>query len=189
MNIYKAPIIFSLLLFIVFFPRLDAEDRRTIPLDLYMIIDGSESFQTHKNEAVSWINEQVVDRLLLEGDRINIWAAGDSAELVFSGVVSSSEDKEPIKDEFTNLTSTGKSADFSGALRNVESGGDRLSCTMLVTASAMGLGNALTGDNQGLLRWFRSEKYEQWQVLVVGPDIGKKVSQSALEYMNSQQRQ
>ena len=175
----------------VFIPRLNAVDRRAIPMDLYMIIDGSAAFQNSKADAIAWVNERVVDRLLLEGDRVSIWAAGDRAELVFSGDVSGSDGSAAIKDKLAGLAPTGRSADFSGALRNVNAGitgadGGRLPYTILVTASAGGLENAIAGDTQGLLRWFRSEKYEQWQVLVVAPDIGRKVNQAALAFMNSQ---
>jgi len=56
---------------------------------------------------------------------------------------------------------------------------------MLITASAEGLKPAINTSGQGLLRWFRSEKYERWQVLIVGPDIGRKVQQAAAAYMSS----
>ncbi|MDR1803305.1 MAG: VWA domain-containing protein [Treponema sp.] len=164
-------------------------------MDLYLVIDGSEAFQSSKTDAIAWINERVVDRLLMEGDRVNILAAGDKAELVYSGDVSDSGEKAAIKDTLTNLAATGKSADFSRALSTVSfaiangNAGDRISYTMLVTASAEGLESALAGDAQGLLRWFRTEKYEQWQVLVVAPDIGRRVNQAAAAYMNSLQRQ
>ena len=194
MRIRKIRFFLAMALLTVFLPRLNAEDRRIIPMDLYLIIDGSEAFQGSKSGAIAWINERVLDRLLMDGDKVSIWAAGDRAELVFSGAVSASGENQAIKDELTKLAATGRIADFSGALRNVASGitgaaGDRLSYTMLVTASAEGLESALAGDTQGLFRWFRTEKYEQWQVLVVAPDIGRKVSQAALAYMNSLQRQ
>ena len=190
MRIPKIRIFLILALLTVFLPGLAAEDRRSIPMDLYLIIDGSEAFQGSKAGAIAWINDTVVDRLLMEGDRINVWAAGERAELVFSSAVSSGENQD-LKNKLENLTATGRSADFYGALRNVHSGisGDRLSYTLLVTASAGGLEHAIAGDTQGLFRWFRSERYEQWQVLVVAPDIGSKVSQAALAYMNSLQRQ
>jgi hypothetical protein len=179
-------------LLIVFLPRLSAEDKRSIPLDFYIIIDGSEAFQSSKTNAIAWINENVVDRLLLDGDKISVWAAGDRAELVYSGDVSASGGNGAIKDRLLSIGATGKSADFSGALRNVNAlvsgaAGGRLPYTMLVTASAGGLESALAADAQGLFRWFRTEKHEQWQVLVVAPDIGRKVNQAALAYMNSQQ--
>jgi hypothetical protein len=189
MHIPKKRIFMILAFLTVLLPQLTAEDRRSIPMDLYLIIDGSEAFQGSRASAIAWINERVVDRLLMDGDRISIWAAGERAELVYSGAVSSG-DNQAVKDKLQGLTATGRSADFYGALRNVHSGisGDRLSYTLLVAASAGGLERAIAGDTQGLLRWFRSERYEQWQVLAVAPDIGGKVSQAALAYMNSMQR-
>jgi len=194
MQIPKIRYFLALAFLAVFLPRLEAEDRRSIPMDLYLVIDGSEAFQSIKAGAIAWVNERVVDQLLMEGDRVSVWTAGERAELVFSGDVSASGGKEAIKDKLTSLAATGRNADFYGALRNVHSGissgysGDRLSCTMLVTASAGGLERAIAGDTQGLFRWFRTERYEQWQVLVVAPDIGSKVSQAALAYMNSLRR-
>ena len=194
MQILKIRIFIVLTLLAVVLPRLAAEDRRSIPMDLYLIIDGSEAFQGSKAGAIAWINERVLDRLLMEGDRISVWAAGERAELVYSGPASG--ENQAVKDTLTNLTATARIADFYGALRNVTAGitgaaggADRLSYTMLVTASAGGLEHALAGDTQGLMRWFRTEKYEQWQVLVVAPDIGTRVNQAAAAYMNSLRRQ
>ena len=193
MRITKIRNFLALALLAIFLPILEAEDIRSIPLDLYLVIDGSEAFQSGKAGAIAWVNDRVVDRILLDGDRVSIWAAGDRAELVYSSAVSASGGNGAIKDKLTALTTTGRNADFEGALRNISSGisgaaGDRLSYTILVTASAGGLERALAGDTQGLLRWFRSERYEQWQVLVVAPDIGRKVNQAAAAYMNSLQR-
>ena len=173
------------------FPVLNAEDRRSIPLDMYLIIDDSVALRNSKNDTIAWINEYVVDRILMEGDKITIWAAGDGARVVYSDTVSGSDGKKAIKDKLGTLDTGGRTADFSGALRDVmsrlsQTAGDqsRLSYTMLVTASAAGLESTLTGSGQGLLRWFRSEKYERWQVLIVAPDIGRKVQQSAASYMS-----
>jgi hypothetical protein len=190
MRISKMRIFFAITLFAIFLPRLAAQDSRSIPMDLYLIIDGSTAFQGSKAGAIAWINERVVDRLLAEGDRVSVWAAGESAELVYSGSISASGDKDALKDQLATLTATGRNADFYGALRNVHSGisGDRLSYTLLITASAGGLERAIAGDTQGLFRWFRTERYEQWQVLAIAPDIGGKVSQAAAAYMNSLRR-
>ena len=180
----------TLIILVSFTSLLDAEDRRAIPLDMYLIIDGSESFQNFKNDAVAWINAQVVDRILIEGDTVTIWTAGDSSKLSYSGNVSASEGKDSIKDLLRSLGTDGKTADFSGALREAaarvsRTPQSRLPYTMLVTASAGGLEKTLTGEGQSLLRWSRSEKYERWQVLVVAPDIAPKVREAAASYMSS----
>ena len=172
-------------------PLLHAEDSRTIPLDLYLIVDGSSSFQNSQSEAIAWVNSQVVDRILIGGDNISIWNAGDTSRLVFSGAVPASGQKGDIKNAIGTLTINGRSADFSGALKDVaprvsRTPQERLSCTMLITASAEGLENTLSGDSLEFFRWFRSEKYERWQVLVIGTDITGTVRNAARSYMSSQ---
>ena len=178
-----------LTIFISFLPELGAEDKRTIPLDLYLIIDDSSSFQNSKKDAVAWLQSQVLDRILMSGDTVTVWAAGDAPQLIYSGEISSAGNKA-IKDSLEKLTSTGKKADFTAALKNAESkvsgtAANRLPHTMLIAASAQGLESALAGNSPGLLKWSRSERYERWQVLVVAPQIGSKVSQAARAYMDS----
>jgi len=154
---------------------------------MHLIIDGSESFQNSKNDAIAWINSQIVDRTLMDGDRITIWRAANNAQIIFSGDVSGR--KEEIKNVLNALVADATTPDFSGALTDAASrvtrvSQDRLSYTMLITASAEGLEQTLTGGARNLLRWFRSEKYERWQVLVVGPEIAPRVQQAAASLMD-----
>jgi len=170
-----------------------AEDIRTISLDMNLIIDGSTALNNSKNDAFTWFNEQVVDRILMDGDKITIWSAGDRAQVIYSETVSGAAGKKAVKDKLQTLDTSGKTADFTGALRDAASRisqtqAERISYTMLITASAEVLEPAFTGSAQDLFRWFRSEKYERWQVLVVAPDIGRKVQQAAAAYMSSIRR-
>ena len=186
-NVLKKFIILTVL--VSFAPLLKAEDKRIIPLDMYLVIDGSSALKSSKNDAVDWISRQVVDRILTDGDRITIWNAGDKARVIYSETVSDAG-KNTLKDQLKALDTSGKTADFSGALREAlpkvsQTPRDRLAYTMLITASAEGMEPALSGSSQDLFRWFRSEKYERWQVLVVAPDIGRKVRQNAAAYMSS----
>ena len=176
---------------VVFSSLLSAEDKRVIPLDMYLIMDSSSSFQSAKAGAADWLNGQVVDRIFTEGDKVTIWAAGDSAEVVYSGQIGNAGEKSEIKDKIQALTTDGRSADFQGALRDLQQrlsvpSPGRMPYTMLVIATAGGIGSAISGSYQSLLRWSRSEKYEGWQALILAPDIGRKVSQAAQNYMNSQ---
>ena len=182
---------FLFFIFLVsFLPFLSAENRRTIPLDLYLIIDDSEAFQNVKDNAIAWVNAQVLDRLLIEGDSVTVWTAGDTAKVLYSGEISTFEAKKDIQDMLKTTGTGGKTADFAGALRELEpilsqAPQNRMPYSVLVTASAVGLRYALAGKSQNLLRWFRTEKYERWQALIIAPDIGPKVSQAASAYMNS----
>jgi len=170
---------------------LNAQDRRTIPLDMYLIIDGSSALEQSRTEIMTWINEQV-DRILMDGDRITIWAAGDSARIIHSATISGDAGRREIMESLRALETRGQTADFSGALMDLASrlpqtpGRNRLSYSMLITASAAGLQPALTGGAQQLLRWSRSEKSARWQALVVAPNIGGRVQQAVAAYMSSQ---
>jgi hypothetical protein len=184
--------LFIILIFLVGFSFfLKADDRRTIPLDFYLIIDCSESINTAKNDALAWVSSKVVDRLLIEGDKVTIWSAGDSAQIIYNGEISASGGKGEITDLLQNLVTNGKTADFPGALRDMalrvsQTSQSRLSYTVIVTSSAGSLESTLIGSSQAMLRWSRAEKYSGWQVFVAAPDIAPKVRQAALNYMSSQ---
>lgn len=167
-----------------------AADNRKLPLDLYLIVDSSRGFQGSKNETVAWINEQIIDRLLQQGDRLVIWSAGDAVKVIYSETIGAQ--KNDAKDKLKALETQGRNADFSGALREAftrsgqdNSGGKRLSMTLLVSGSAENLAPSLEGSSASLFRWSRAEEYSRWQALVVAPGIGEKVRQAAASYMSS----
>ena len=182
--------IFILIFLIGFSSLLHAQDRRTIPLDLYLIIDGSSAMEDSRDEIAAWVNDHVIDRILMEGDRITIWTAGSAARVIHSAEISGDAEKQAIRDLLGAMDARGATADFSGAITDAASrlsaDRSRLSHTMLITASAEGLRPAFTGSARHLFQWFRSEQFSRWQVLVVGPDIGARVRQAAAAYMASQ---
>ena len=190
MKIKYLRVFIFLSVFVMFFSNLFAEDKRTLPLDVYLIIDGSESMKDIKDDVSEWLNTQLVDRILIDGDKINIWTSGDSSQLIYSGNISLSSENSEIKDKIANFDITGKKPDFLSSLQassrmSAQTPQSRLAYTMLITSSAGGLEESFRGNSQGLFRWFRSEKYERWQVLVVDPNLGPKVQQNARAYMNS----
>jgi len=187
----KQCLLIILIILVGFTSAINADDRRVIPLDLYLVIDCSESINNVKDDTLTWVYTNVVDRLLVEGDKVTIWSAGDKAQVIYNGEISASGGKSEIRDLLQNLVTNGKDADFSGALRDLEprvAGTDqsRLPYTMLVASSAEKLESALTGSSQALLRWSRSEKYSGWQILIAEPNIAPKVKQAAASYMSSQ---
>jgi len=181
-----------LIVLVGFSSFLKADDKRSVPLDLYLVIDCSESINSVKGDVLAWVSSKIVDRLLIEGDKVTIWSAGDSARIIYNGEISASGGKQEITNLLQNLVTNGKTADFPGALRDLaprvsQTSQNRLSYSVIITSSAGGLESALTGSSQSLLKWSRSEKYSGWQALVVAPDIAPKVRQAALAYMSSQQ--
>jgi len=180
-----------LIILVVFTSFLNADEKRSIPLDLYLVIDCSESINGVKNDVLAWVSSKVVDRLLIEGDKVTIWSAGDKSQIIYNGEISASGGKREITDLLQNLVTNGKTADFPGALTDLaprvsQTSQNRMSYTLIVTSSAGRLESTLTGSSQALLRWSRAEKYSGWQVLVAAPDIAPKVRQAALNYMSSQ---
>jgi hypothetical protein len=189
MKSYNMRIFLSFIFFVAVLPLLNAQNNRTMPLDMFLIVDGSSFMENSKNDVLTWINDQVIDRILVDGDKITIWSAADEAQVIYSADVSEKV-KSEIKDILKLMETKGKTPDFSGALRDAASKASgldrsRMSITMLITASAEGLRPAMAGGSQSPLRWYRSERYERWQVLIVAPNIGQKVRQAALSFMNN----
>ena len=186
---YKYFFVF-LSIFVIFSLPIRAENRRLVPLDMFLIIDASQSMENTKTEIIAWVNQRVVDQILMDGDRITIWSAGDRAEIIYSDTISTDVSKNELRTVLTGLETRGENADFSGALRELQGrvsgvSPDRMSYSMLITASAEGLEPVLSGDTRALLRWSRSERYERWQVLILAPEIGPRVQQAANEFIRA----
>ena len=180
---------------------LGAQNSRLMPLDIYLIIDNSAAFRQSGNDAIEWLITSFINPGLLEGDSIHVWAAGDRAENIFSGTMSTQinagdfQEKVSLRNSILALEAGSRSADFSGALASASSrqrenqanqiGQSSLPVTLLVTSSASGLEPLLSGDSQHLLRWSRTLYYEGWQILVVAPNLGPAVQEAARTYMNS----
>ncbi|MDR0473374.1 MAG: hypothetical protein LBH43_06860 [Treponema sp.] len=168
---------------------LTAQEKRGIPLDLCLIVDGSAMFSEGKAEALNWINRELIDGILQENDKLTIWSAGDSARIIYSETVGSQKDS--IRNTLKALETTGQKADFAGALRETASGGGanqnreplRMSVTMLVSGSARAMSHSMASD-PGLFRWSMVDEYSGWQVLVTAPGIGPEVRRAAAAYMS-----
>ena len=176
--------------FLVFLIPAGAENNRDIALDMFLIIDSSQAMETPKNEVISWLNDRVIDEILINGDSITVWAAGERAEIIYSDTISTDTSKSELRERIRNLNTDGRAADFTGALRELEprvSGvpQDRLAYSMLITSSAEGLVPLLTGTAQQIFRWSRSERYERWQVFIFAPDIGPRVQQAASAFLGA----
>jgi hypothetical protein len=167
---------------------LQAQDIRTIPLDVYLIVDGSSQTPGAKNEIAAWIGEQLIDRILKDGDSLTLWSAGPKAQILFSSVLGGANGKDAAKAKLVSLDASDGVPDFAGALKDAAAraalgGSGRMRYTLLVSASAGALAPALTGKDAYLFRWSRVEDYSRFRVLVVAPDIHAKVRQAAAAYM------
>jgi hypothetical protein len=164
---------------------------RLLPVDIFLIIDGSVALRQGRNEALDWLCDHVVDGLLQEGDRLTIWIAGEKPEELYSGGMAGNETKETVKTLIRAIPAKDKSADFPGALREaakrrgINSGRDseRLACTLLISGMAAGY-NSLSGKEMpDFLRYSRFEEFSAWRAVTVAPGIEADVKNAAAAFM------
>jgi hypothetical protein len=186
----------GLILIGLFFPcLLFGGDQRADPVDIYLIFDGSSAIRGGRDSAINWLCDTIIDGLLQEGDSLNIWLAGTTAELVFSGTVDGADQKEPVKAKLRALSSQNAQADYAGALRaaaarKAAAGDRKIAYTLLISGSANGApGSAASlsrdADLAGLLRYSRVEDFPGWRVLTVALGIGSQVQRAGAAYMSA----
>jgi len=158
---------------------LHGADSQRPPIDINLIIDGSKSFSDSREEITSWICSRL-DQILAQGDRVTIWNAGASARVVYSGSINSSADSEAAKKIVRELSASGNTADFAGALRDAASRqSSSYSYTLLISASPDALSSTISGSQANLLRFSRVEEFSTWRALVVGLNLDTRVRAAA----------
>jgi len=168
------------LLFLSFFSVQSFAQRN--PIDINLIIDSSRSLADVKDDILSWTFARL-DEILVNGDRLTIWSAGERASVIYSGVISAGE-KENAKNKISGISPSGIYADFSGALTDAASrrSAAGYSYTLLISASPDALSLTITGPGANLLRFSRVEEYSSWRTLVVGLNIDAKVKSAAAAF-------
>jgi hypothetical protein len=137
-----------------------------------------------KEEVISWINCNLIDLTLAEGDNITVWSAGSSAKIIFSGTVGGNSTKEDLKKSIREIATSGETADFTGALMEaaLKRHGSPFSFTLLISASP----DAVFPSGQaGLMRFSRVEEFPGWRALVVGLNLEEKVESAAAAFLGS----
>jgi hypothetical protein len=167
---------------------LRAAEPRTVPIDMYIIVDGSSAMERGRQEALVWLCTTVVDGILQEGDRLWVWAAADRPKLIYSGAVET--DRESVKTQIRTIRFQGDQADYQAALGEARAaigrqGGNRLSCTLLISGSGAKDSPSREAESAGLLRYSRVESFSGWRVLTVGLDIEPRVRRSSASYMTN----
>ena len=169
-----------------FSPHIGAEARNT-PISVNIIVDSSQALSGVKDEITAWVNSTLVEQILTEGDRVTVWSAGQTAKVVFSGRIDGNPDKDEVKKSIRELSASGDSADFSGALRDAASRQQNspFSYTLLISASPASLSSVLTGAQADLMRFSRVEEFSGWRVLVVGLNLDARIRRSASAFLGS----
>ncbi|WP_461245812.1 hypothetical protein [Treponema sp. R6D11] len=152
------------------------------PIDVNLIIDGSSSLATVKNEVTAWVSGRL-DQILTEGDRVTVWSAGAQSKVIYTGKIEGPSGKDAVKKSISDLAPTGNRPDFSGALRDAASRKSlSYSYTLLISASPAALTSVLLSPQANLLRFSRIEEFPDWRALVVGLNIDAKVKSSATAF-------
>ena len=85
-----------------------------------------------------------------------------------------------------DLSGSGSSADFSGALTEAARIPSALfSYTLLISASPESLTSLLSGPQANLLRFSRIEEFSAWRAIVVGLNIDARVRRAAVTFLGS----
>jgi len=169
-------------------------DAQRPPIDINLIIDGSLSSASVKDEVASWVYNRI-DQIIADGDSVRIWSAGNAARVIYSGTINNSTDRENVRKSIRELTASGNvssgagnGVDFSGALKEAASRQQQSSSynyTLLVSASAESLASVLSGPQANLLRYSRVEEFPAWRAIVVGLNIDAKVRNAAAAFWGS----
>jgi len=154
-------------------------------IDINLIIDGSAGFSGVKDEVSSWIISRL-DQLLIDGDRVTVWSTGPSAKVVYTGKINGKTDRDAVKKSIQDISGSGATPDFSGALRDAASRPSSGLCyTLLISASPSALSSLLSGPQAGLMRYSRVEEFPKWRAIVVGLNLDDKVKKAAAGFYGS----
>jgi hypothetical protein len=172
-------------LFLLLAGPLRGEDRRISPMDMYIIIDGSENLREKKDAALQWLCDSVVDTLLQGGDRLTVWIAGNTARVVYSEAVEGEESKGRIKTMLRAVNPGDGAADYAGALGQAAAAARRAGgMTYTLVISGQGGGPSSGGNTAlNLLRYSRVLEFPGWRAQVVGLDVAPRAEQAAAAFM------
>ena len=137
------------------------------PININIIIDSSRSLSGVKDDVDIWLSYRL-NEILAVGDRVTVWNAGAQSNVIYSGGINTTTDKESLMAEIRGIVPAADSiADLSGALKAAASAhtalavqsGAGYSYTLLVTASFESLSSILAGPNANLLRYSSVEEF------------------------------
>ncbi|MDR2476212.1 MAG: hypothetical protein LBD18_00290 [Treponema sp.] len=179
-NCFSGKILFTLIALSGLFP-LYGEDRRSSPIAVNLIVDGSSALGGVMDAVSAWVSGSVLDRILQDGDRVTVWIAGGEAKIAYSDTITGSGGKDTIKKALTTIPAQGDTADFAGALRDAASrnSGGGITYTLLISASTAALSPTLLGANASLVRFSRVEEFRGWRAMVIALNIDSKVRRAA----------
>jgi hypothetical protein len=157
-----------------------AENRS--PIDINLIIDGSSALDGARGDITPWLLARL-DQMLVTGDRVNVWSAGATASVAYTGTMNSDADREALKKVIRELPSSGDTVDYSGALRDAASRRPSGLCyTLLICSTPNGLSSVLQSPQANLLRFSRIEEFRNWRAVVIGLNLDARVRRATASF-------
>jgi hypothetical protein len=164
-------------------PVVFGADTRTGALDMFIVIDGSASLSSGRDDAVRWLCDYAIEGILREGDRLTVWLAAASAKEIYSSTLSGADSKEAVKNLIRGLQPQGVSADYEGALRAAAASGTAY--TLIISGSRAGSASFPGGEETAaLLRYSRVQEFAGWRATTASLGIGSRVRRAAAAFMN-----
>jgi len=152
------------------------------PINVNLIIDASEYLTEVKGDIAVWINIRL-DQILANGDKVTIWSAGSESKVIYTGTMNAQTDRDAAKRSIQELSGAGRSANFSGALREAANSQSLpYTYTMLISTSTASLSSLLSGSQLNLMRFSRVEEFSGWRAIVVGLNIDTRVRRAAAAF-------
>jgi hypothetical protein len=174
-------IILPVLTVILGFLPLHGQDGQRAPIDVNLIIDGSSAYNNVRDEVSAWLSSRL-DQILTDGDRVTVWSAGPQSKVIYSGVVTGASERDTVKRSIREMSVSGNTADFSGALRDAAARpSSGFNYTLLISASP----HSISGASANQLRYSRVEEFSNWRALVVGLNFDTRIKRAANSFFGS----
>lgn len=184
-------VFFGLCLGIASPARLYAENVRSGTIDAYILIDASKAMENTGEMALNWVNNALVNDILIPGDRVQIWSITEEAELLFNDTLENEDDVARLSSTIRSIQFTASSADYAAALRKAvqaessRQNRDRIAFALLIEGyddSGKTI-ESTYGDIAKLLRYSRVDDYPGWKAITVGLGIEPRVKAATASYM------
>jgi len=110
----RKAIFFILFFFLVFFTL--SADERSENIDVYLVLDKSLSMVEEIKSVKTYVTDALVDKLLIPGDNFTLIPFFGKADVIFSGRISSKNDKIHLEKIVDSLHANGHFTDIGNAL-------------------------------------------------------------------------
>jgi len=184
----KDIIFFLLITFYISLVPVFGEDRRSLPLDAYIMIENSIATRTTLRDQMDWLCGTIIDGILIPGDRLVVWTYPDQSSPLIDLEIRDEDQKEDLKRRVETLVPTDKVADFPQAVRSIVKEVEKRSRPGLIQYVAIsgsfvsdneGLANTLPSDTAELLRYSRVEDHPGWKTIIIGVGLRERVKKAA----------